>query len=117
MGNSYGAYYIDSTGSYTADVRASYSDFWEDVNSAAPRWDIENYPPNGDPQDRVMSFPTLFSPMSMENESYPNLPFVTSNNLSVFSVLDTQSGSVKSYVFDPSDLNSEVILFDEFLLD
>lgn len=117
VGNSYGAYYIDSTGSYTADVRASYSDFWEDVNSAAPRWDIENYPPNGDPQDRVMSFPTLFSPMSMENESYPNLPFVTSNNLSVFSVLDTQSGSVKSYVFDPSDLNSEVILFDEFLLD
>ncbi|MDP2534573.1 metallophosphoesterase [Alteromonas stellipolaris] len=116
VGNSYGAYYVDSTAAYSTDVRASYSDFWEDVNSSAPRWDIEDYPPNGDPQDRVMSFPTLFSPMSAENENYPNLPFVSSNSLSVFSVLDTASGSVKSYVFDPSDLDSEVMLFDEFSL-
>ncbi|MEG3767670.1 fibronectin type III domain-containing protein [Alteromonas sp. 14N.309.X.WAT.G.H12] len=117
VGNSYGAYYIDTTEQYTADVRASYSDFWDEVNSDSPRWDITNYPPNGDPQGRTMSFPTVFSPMSLENENYPNLPFVTSNTLSVFSILDTQSGSVKSYVFDPSDLDADVILFDEFSLD
>ena len=114
VGNSYGAYYIDVTGEYTKDVRSSYADFWADVNSDNPRWLIENYPPNGDPQNRVMSFPSVFSPMSMENENYPNLPFVTSNTLSVFSIMDTGSGTVKSYVFDPTNLNSEVQLFDEF---
>ena len=116
VGNSYGAYYVDTSGEYTRDVRASYADFWDDVNSASPRWDITNYPPNGDPQGRVMSFPTVFSPMYAENESYPNLPFVTSNTLSVFSILDTGSGRVQSYVFDPTDLESEVTLFDEFSL-
>lgn len=114
VGNSYGAYYVDSSGIYTKDVRSSYADFWTDVNSESPRWSIENYPPNGDPQNRVMSFPTVFSPMSLENEDYPNLPFVTSNTLSVFSILDTGAGTVQSYVFDPTDLNSEVQLFDEF---
>ena len=116
VGNSYGAYYVDTTGVYTNDVRASYADFWADVNSDTPRWSIENYPPNGDPQGRTMSFPSVFSPMDFENENYPNLPFVTSNTLSVFSVMDTGSGTVKRYVFDPSDLDSEVQLFDEFTL-
>tara|TARA_R110002153_G_scaffold1274_3_gene6379 strand:+ start:12099 stop:14042 length:1944 start_codon:yes stop_codon:yes gene_type:complete len=114
VGNSYGAYYVDTTGVYTNDVRSRYADFWTDVNSDSPRWSIDNYPPNGDPQDRVMSFPSVFSPMSMENENYPNLPFVTSNTLSVFSIMDTGTGTVKSYVFDPTDLDSQVQLFDEF---
>ena len=117
VGNSYGAYYDDTTGTYTANRRPATADFWEDVYSANPRWSEKNYPPNGDPQGRVMSFPTQFSPMSMENDSYPNLPFVASNVLSVFSVLDTSTGTVKSYVFDPSDLDSEVTLFDEFSIE
>lgn len=117
VGNSYGAYYEDTSGVYTKNVRASYADFWTDVNSENPRWLPENYPASGDPQGRVMSFPTVFSPMSLENDAYPNLPFVTSNNLSVFSVLDTGTGLVSSYVFDPSDLDGEVMLFDEFSLD
>ncbi|MGO2366479.1 MAG: metallophosphoesterase, partial [Pseudoalteromonas sp.] len=114
VGNSYGAYYVDTSGEYTDDVRSGYADFWDDVNSENPRWSITNYPPNGDPQNRVMSFPNVFSPMSMENESYPDLPFVASNTLSVFSILDTGTGTVQSYVFDPSNLDAEVQLFDEF---
>ncbi|MCF2949116.1 fibronectin type III domain-containing protein [Paraglaciecola aquimarina] len=117
VGNSYGAYYVDTSGTYTKDVRSSYADFWADVNSENPRWLIEDYPPNGDPQDRVLSFPNIFSPMSAENENYPNLPFVTSNTLSVFSILDTGTGTVQSYVFDPTNLNSTVELFDEFSLE
>ncbi|ROO28248.1 hypothetical protein [Salinisphaera orenii] len=54
--------------------------------------------------------------MSMLNENYGPLPFVASNELSVFSILDTGTGTVKSYVFDPSDLDGEVALFDEFSL-
>lgn len=114
VGNSYGAYYADTTGTYTNNIRSPYADFWTDVNSASPRWTVDNYPPNGDPHGRVMSIPSVFSPMRAESSEYPNLPFVTSNTLSVFSVLDTASGSVKSYVFDPDNINSEVQLFDEF---
>ena len=117
VGNSYGAYYDDASGAYEDNRRPATADFWEDVYSANPRWSETDYPPNGDPQGRVMAFPTNFSPMSAENEDYPNLPFVASNVLSVFSVLDTGSGTVKSYVFDPSDLDSEVMLFDEFSIE
>ncbi|WP_323750520.1 fibronectin type III domain-containing protein [Marinobacter sp.] len=117
VGNSYGAYYVDHTGAYQKDVRASYADFWADVNSDEPRWNIENYPPNGDPQDRDMAFPSVFSPMSLESEAYPELPFLATNNLSSFSILDTGTGTVKSYVFDPADREGEVRLFDEFSID
>ncbi len=61
-----------------------------------------------------MALPTEFSPMSWEDGGYPDLPFVASNNLSVFSILETDTGLVKSYVFDPADLNGEVQLFDQF---
>lgn len=114
VGNSYGAYFQDNSAQYTKNKRASYADFWADVASETPRWAAHDYPAFGDPQGREMAYPTIYSPMSMLNDSYPNLPFVASNDLSVFSVLDTQSGSVKSYVFDPSDLKGDVLLFDEF---
>ncbi|MFC0172459.1 metallophosphoesterase [Vibrio comitans] len=116
VGNSYGAYYIDDSGEYTDNKRISNSNFWVDVNSDQPRWSAENYPQNGDPHGRIMSFPSEFSPMKSENENYPDLPFVTSNTLSVFSILDTGTGTVKSYVLDPTKLDSEVQLFDEFSL-
>ncbi|MBS61527.1 metallophosphoesterase [Salinisphaera sp.] len=116
VGNSYGAYYEDPNGVYTNDVRASYANFWDDVNGPNPRWRIEDYPPSGDPQGREMITPNIASPMSRVNENYGPLPFVASNELSVFSILDTGTGTVKSYVFDPSNLDGEVELFDEFSL-
>lgn len=64
----------------------------------------------------VTGFHNISNPMSMLNENYGPLPFVASNELSVFSILDTGTGTVKSYVFDPSDLDGEVALFDEFSL-
>ncbi|MCQ6261459.1 metallophosphoesterase family protein [Alcanivorax sp. MM125-6] len=114
VGNSYGAYYQDNTGNYIKNVRSSGADFWDDVNGPNPRWSIDDYAPNGDPQGRTMALPTEFSPMSWEDGGYPDLPFVASNNLSVFSILETDTGLVKSYVFDPADLNGEVQLFDQF---
>jgi hypothetical protein len=117
VGNSYGAYFMDDTGEYTNDLRASYASFWEDLNSAEPRWNAKNYPPNGDPHGRGTALPSVFSPMSMVNAAYPTLPFVASDQLSVFSIMDTGAGTIKSYVFDPNDLSSKARLFDQFEID
>lgn len=114
VGNSYGAYFVDDSGVYTKALRADYADFWQEVNANSPRWNIANYAPHGDPQGRQMILPSEFSPMSAENENYPKLPFVASNALSVFSVLETDSGLVKSYVFDPAQPGSKASLFDQF---
>jgi hypothetical protein len=41
---------------------------------------------------------------------------VASNDITVFSILDSASGVVRSYRFDTRDPGSPVVLFDEFPL-
>ena len=57
-------------------MRSSGADFWDDVNGPNPRWSIDDYAPNGDPQGRTMALPTEFSPMSWEDGGYPDLPLM-----------------------------------------
>ncbi len=95
VGNSFGARYTDGSGTQT--------------------WPPDPFP-TGDPHGRPAVAPTHFNPMQMI-EGYTNpLPFVSSNRLTVFSILDTGDGMVKSYVFDTQDPESEVILMDQFSL-
>lgn len=61
-------------------------------------------------------FPTMFNPMREMEGMARDLPYVASNNITVFSILDTASGTVSSYVFDTRDPASDVIKFDEFSL-
>ena len=42
------------------------------------------------------------------------LPYIASNDVTVFSILDTEKGTVSSYRFDTRYPDSEVIKFDEF---
>ncbi|ELR99702.1 metallophosphoesterase family protein [Gloeocapsa sp. PCC 73106] len=44
------------------------------------------------------------------------LPYIASNDLTVFSILDTSKGSVSSYRFDTQDAQSPIIKFDEFVI-
>jgi hypothetical protein len=44
------------------------------------------------------------------------VPFVCSNDLTVFTILDTALGAVRSFVFDVRDPGGEVIEFDRFAL-
>ncbi len=44
------------------------------------------------------------------------LPFLSSNDITSFSILDSGRGTVRSYRFDTRDPNSAVVLFDEFPL-
>lgn len=79
-----------------------------------PRYDAANYVAFGDPHGLEPSMPSLESPMS--DEAGNPLPCVASDDITVFSVLDTGDGVVRSYYFDTRDPNSEVILFDELAL-
>ncbi|NJL62926.1 MAG: metallophosphoesterase [Methylacidiphilales bacterium] len=44
------------------------------------------------------------------------MPFISSNQISVFSIFDTGTGTVSSYRFDVRKVDAEVIKFDEFKL-
>lgn len=116
VGNTMGAYFNDATGAYPHNNRAPQANFWPELASGQSRWNPADYAANGDPHQRQMIFPSLFSPMQLQNDQWAHLPFVASQQLTTFSVLDTGSGTVKSYVFDTHDPTSEVKLFDEFAL-
>jgi hypothetical protein len=76
------------------------------------RFDAANYPTVGDPFGLEPTFPSVFAPM--QNEAGEDLPCVDSDQLSVFSILTTEDGMVRSYVFDTADPDAEPMLFDEF---
>jgi hypothetical protein len=118
VGNTFGAHYSDDDGA--VNQRASWvATFWEELESDDPRWDPADYPRTGDVHGREPIFPTEFNPMEelepLEENNRP-LPFVSSNNLTAFTIFDTASGTVSSYVFDTRDPESEVRLFDQFVI-
>ncbi|MBV6626423.1 MAG: metallophosphoesterase family protein [Rivularia sp. (in: Bacteria)] len=95
VGNSYGAAYGDRK-------RTNLPDNHND-----------NYTETGDPYGLEPVVPTI-APLLDENGK--PLPYIASNEITVFSVFDTEQGTVSSYRFDTSKPNSEVIKFDEFRL-
>ena len=52
----------------------------------------------------------------IEDETGQPLPYIASNNITVFSILNTEEGTVSSYRFDTRQPDSEVIKFDQFQL-
>ena len=43
-------------------------------------------------------------------------PYLASNDITAFSILDTGAGTVSSYYFDTGQPESQVVKFDEFTL-
>jgi hypothetical protein len=117
IGNSFGAYWEQPDGTLWRDAfRASWArNFWNDLDSENPRWNPDNYPRANDPHGRAPIYPTLANPM-MDYEGQPELPFVSSNNVTVFSILDTGTGYVHSYAFDTRDPLGPVVEFDRLAL-
>ncbi|MDJ1181152.1 metallophosphoesterase [Roseofilum sp. BLCC_M91] len=70
------------------------------------------YVPVGDPNGLDPIIPNL-DPLRDKNQP---LPYVASNDLTVFSLLDTGEGTVSSYIFDTRHPESEVVKFDEFTI-
>ncbi|MFM7437488.1 MAG: metallophosphoesterase, partial [Snowella sp.] len=51
----------------------------------------------------------------LDSEGQP-LPYIASNDITVFSIFDTAVGSISSYRFDTRDPDGDVVKFDEFFL-
>ncbi len=74
----------------------------------------EDYAAFDDPNGLEPVVPTI-APL-MDEHGDP-LPYLASNEITAFSMLDTGTGTVSSYRFDTRQPDSEVVKFDEFSLD
>jgi len=94
VGNSYGAYDV------TSGLSRSLPDGPDHVRQ-------------GDPGGLRPIVPTI-APLT--DATGAPLPYVASNDITVFSILDSAAGVVRSYRFDAREPDSPVLLFDEFPL-
>lgn len=82
-------------------------------------WNPSDYPTVGEVHGRPMAQPTDLNPMrTLDRRTVPwveqDLPFVASNHLCTFSVLDTASAVVSSWCFDTRRPTSTAVRFDAF---
>lgn len=117
-GPCYGAYWTGPGGApwrgRLREARPGSDGVWAEVADGLR--DAADHPRTGDPQGRQPIPPTLFDPMRRFGESDVPLPFVCSDRLSVFSVLDSAAGTVTSYVTDTADPGAPALAFDRFAL-
>ncbi|MEV4756142.1 metallophosphoesterase [Micromonospora sp. NPDC049559] len=95
----------------TSNVGNSYGAY--DVTSGRVRDAPAGYVGQGDPGGLPPIVPTV-APLT--DPGGRPLPFLASNDVTAFSVLDSAAGVVCSYRFDTREPDSPVVLFDEFPL-
>ncbi|HEY9806888.1 MAG TPA: hypothetical protein V6D04_09980, partial [Candidatus Obscuribacterales bacterium] len=67
----------------------------------------------GDPNGLAPIVPTI---APLQDASGRSLPYLSSNDITAFSILSTEDGTVSSYYFDTRQPQSSVVKFDEFRL-
>ena len=100
VGNSYGCYV------------AGYKERSNIPND--PRFNSSDYVTTGDPHGLPAVMPSEGA--LLQDAAGNDVPCLDSNEMTAFSILDTASASVKSYVFDARNPDSDLLLFDEFSL-
>lgn len=95
----------------TSNVGNSYGAY--DVTSGRERDVPAGYVRQGDPGGLTPITPTV-APLT--DPAGSPLPYVSSDDITAFSILDSAAGSVRSYRFDTRDPAAPVVLFDEFPL-
>jgi Calcineurin-like phosphoesterase len=98
VGNTYGAYLGEKT---------------RPVPPADAGFTAANYAAVGDPNGLLPVMPSL---VPLLDEQGKPQPFIASNDITVFSVLETETGTVSSYYFDTRKPASDVVKFDQFSL-
>ncbi|MGL5807454.1 MAG: metallophosphoesterase family protein [Xenococcaceae cyanobacterium] len=102
----------------TSNVGNSYGAYLKDKKRPIPTNDVNlnlsNYKEVGDPNGLEPIVPTI-APLSDE-KGQPQA-YISSNDITVFSILDTKTGTISSYRFDTRKPDSEVVKFDEFAID
>ncbi|MBD2162816.1 metallophosphoesterase family protein [Calothrix membranacea FACHB-236] len=97
----------------TSNVGNSYGAAWGERKREVPSGYQEEYVVSGDPNDLEPIVPTI---APLLGEDGKPMPYIASNDITVFSIFDTATGTVSSYRFDTRKPDSEVIKFDEFAL-
>lgn len=105
VGNTYGCYLPDVAARTNGPQVGGTKD---------PRYTRTPLGATGDPQGLTAIMPSIFSPMKDKNGK--DIPCVSSNDLTVFTTLDTAKGTVSSYVFDMREPEKAPQRFDEFKL-
>lgn len=97
----------------TSNVGNSYGAYLGNTKRNIPLNYQEKYPEVGNPNGLEAIIPTI-APLLDENGR--NQAFIASNDITAFSIFDTETGKVSSYYFDTRKPNSDVVKFDEFQL-
>jgi hypothetical protein len=110
VGNSYGAYIAELTAKRNKVPTPTQTQALTSFT-----WNQDDYPLDGDPHDRLMALPSLRNPMA-ELAGTGAVPFVSSNDITAYTVFDSGTGIVSSYAFDTRYPARDPIKFDEFSL-
>ncbi|MEH2004852.1 metallophosphoesterase [Nostoc sp.] len=97
----------------TSNVGNTYGAAWGDKKREVPIGYQDDYIKLGDPNSLEPIVPTI-SPLVGEDGK--PMPYIASNDITVFSIFDTGTGTISSYRFDTRKPDSEVLKFDEFEL-
>ncbi len=97
----------------TSNVGNSYGAYLGETKRNVPLNYQEKYAEIGNPNGLEPIIPTI-APL-LDKNGKPQ-PFIASNDITAFSIFDTETGTVSSYYFDTRKPNSEVVKFDEFQL-
>lgn len=97
----------------SSNVGNSYGAFLGEKRRFVPPAFTETYTASGDPNGLEPVTPTLYPILGEDGKPQP---YIASNDITVFSILDTENGTVSSYYFDTRKPESKVVKFDEFAL-
>jgi hypothetical protein len=112
-GNTFGAFWTQADGTpWRNRLRGGNTGLF----AAGSPWNVANYPRTDDPHGRLPQLPTLANPMQLWDGDPLPVPFVASNDISTFSVLDTGVGAVRSFAINLRDPAAPVIEFDRIPL-
>jgi len=97
----------------TSNVGNSYGAATAAHKRQVPPGHQEDYSETGNPHSLPPVIPTI-APLLGEDKQ--PLPYVASNDITVFSIFDSATGTVSSYRYDTRQPGSNVLKFDEFRL-
>ena len=103
-----GTHYLE-----TSNVGNSYGAALEEKQRPVPNGYQEEYTSIGDPYGLDPILPAIAPLFGSDGKP---LPYIASNDITAFSILDTETGTVSSYRWDTRDRELEVVKFDEFAL-
>lgn len=95
----------------TSNVGNTYGAYLAPKRRPIPIGYSGTYAPSGNPNGLAAVMPTI---NPLPDEEGRDQPYIASNDVTAFSILDTATGTVSSYYFDTRQPGSAVVKFDEF---